>query len=58
MNVDEIRKYCLDFPDATENLQWGDDLCFKIRWKDVCTIVGLDKVPGSASSARQKRSRN
>ena len=33
MNVDEIRKYLSRFPDATENLQWGDDLCFKIRGK-------------------------
>jgi predicted DNA-binding protein (MmcQ/YjbR family) len=41
MNVDEIRKYCLAFPDATENLQWGDDLCFKVRGK-IFTIVSLD----------------
>jgi len=41
MNVDEIRKYCLAFPEATENLQWGDDLCFKIRGK-IFAIVGLD----------------
>jgi len=41
MNVDEIRKYCLAFPEATENLQWGDDLCFKISGK-IFAIVGLD----------------
>jgi predicted DNA-binding protein (MmcQ/YjbR family) len=41
MNADELRKYCLSFPDATENLQWGDDLCFKIRGK-IFFIVGLD----------------
>jgi predicted DNA-binding protein (MmcQ/YjbR family) len=41
MKVDEIREYCLGFPDATENLQWGDDLCFKIRGK-IFAIVGLD----------------
>jgi predicted DNA-binding protein (MmcQ/YjbR family) len=41
MNVEEIRKYCLAFPDAAENLQWGDDLCFKIRGK-IFVIVGLD----------------
>lgn len=44
MNVDEIRKYCLAFPEATENLQWGDDLCFKIRGK-IFAIVGLTTVP-------------
>jgi predicted DNA-binding protein (MmcQ/YjbR family) len=41
MKVDEIREYCLNFPDVTENLQWGDDLCFKIRGK-IFAIVGLD----------------
>jgi predicted DNA-binding protein (MmcQ/YjbR family) len=30
MIVDTIREYCLSFPQATEKLQWGDDLCFKI----------------------------
>jgi predicted DNA-binding protein (MmcQ/YjbR family) len=44
MNVDEIRRYCLDFPDATENLQWGDDLCFKIRGKIFATLA-LTAVP-------------
>ena len=41
MNVDEIRKFCLAFPRATENLQWGDDLCFKIGGK-IFMIAGLD----------------
>jgi predicted DNA-binding protein (MmcQ/YjbR family) len=31
----------LAFPRATENLQWGDDLCFKIGGK-IFAIVGLD----------------
>ena len=44
MNVDEIRAYCLSFPDATENLQWADDLCFKIRGK-IFTTVALTSVP-------------
>jgi len=39
MNVEEIRKYCLAFPEATENLQWGDDLCFKIRGKIFVTLA-------------------
>ena len=41
MNVDTIREFCLAFPHATEKLQWGDDLCFKIGGK-IFTIVGLD----------------
>jgi predicted DNA-binding protein (MmcQ/YjbR family) len=41
MNVDAIREFCLAFPEAAENLQWGDDLCFKIRGK-IFAIMGLD----------------
>jgi predicted DNA-binding protein (MmcQ/YjbR family) len=41
MNVDSIREYCLAFPSATEKLQWGDDLCFKIASK-IFAMVGLD----------------
>ncbi|HEY6766349.1 MAG TPA: MmcQ/YjbR family DNA-binding protein [Candidatus Sulfotelmatobacter sp.] len=41
MTVDAIREYCLSFPRATENLQWGDDLCFKIAGK-IFAIMGLD----------------
>lgn len=41
MNVDAIREFCLAFPRATENLQWGDDLCFKVSGK-IFTIVSLD----------------
>jgi len=42
MNVDEIREYCLAFPDATEKLQWGDALCFKVRTK-MFAVLGLDR---------------
>ena len=41
MDVEAIRSYCLSFPQATENLQWGDDLCFKIGGKIFVTL-GLD----------------
>lgn len=44
MNADSIRKYCLSFPQATENLQWEDDLCFKLRGKIFVTL-SLDSVP-------------
>lgn len=43
MNVDEIRSYCLSFPYATERLQWGDALCFKVREK-MFAVLGLDRV--------------
>jgi predicted DNA-binding protein (MmcQ/YjbR family) len=41
MNADTIREFCLSFPLAKENLQWGDDLCFKIGGK-IFAIISLD----------------
>jgi predicted DNA-binding protein (MmcQ/YjbR family) len=43
MNVDSIREYCLSFPRATEKLQWGDALCFKVAAK-IFAIVALDDL--------------
>jgi predicted DNA-binding protein (MmcQ/YjbR family) len=36
--VDWIRKLCISLPDATENLQWGETLCFKVRGKLFATV--------------------
>ena len=33
MNIDSIRKYCLSFPHATEDIPWGNDLLFRISGK-------------------------
>lgn len=33
MDVEAIRRHCLQFPHATENVQWGCDLCFKVDGK-------------------------
>ena len=33
MNIDQLRKLCLSFPAATEQIQWGDDLLFKVAGK-------------------------
>jgi predicted DNA-binding protein (MmcQ/YjbR family) len=47
MNVDSIRAHCLSFPHASEKLQWGDALCFKVGRKvggKIFTIVGLDDL--------------
>ena len=46
MTVDSIRRYCLSFPQAMENLQWGEDLCFKVRGK-IFTVMSLGSVPQS-----------
>lgn len=44
MDAHLIREYCLSFPAATENLQWGADLCFKVGGK-IFAILNLDSVP-------------
>ena len=33
MNIEFIRAHCLALPHATEHVQWGDDLVFKIAGK-------------------------
>src|SRR5260370_8777762 len=39
MNVESIRRYCMSFPHATETVQWGDDLVFKIPGKMFAIVV-------------------
>jgi predicted DNA-binding protein (MmcQ/YjbR family) len=41
MNAEMIREFCLTFSEAKENLQWGDDLCFKVGGK-IFVMLGLD----------------
>src|SRR5207302_8885363 len=43
MNVDSVRSYCLSFPNATEKLQWGDELCFITAGK-IFAMLGLDHL--------------
>jgi len=44
MDANRIRKYCLCFPQTTENLQWDDELCFKVGGK-IFVMLGLDSLP-------------
>jgi predicted DNA-binding protein (MmcQ/YjbR family) len=44
MNFDALRVLCLSFPGATENLQWEEELCFKVRGK-IFAMVSLGSVP-------------
>jgi len=43
MDIETLRKYCLQFPHTTENVQWGSDLCFKVDGK---LFVVTDLEPG------------
>jgi len=41
MNIEQIRKLCLSFPGATEQVQWEDDLVFKVGGK-MFAVVPLE----------------
>jgi predicted DNA-binding protein (MmcQ/YjbR family) len=41
MDIDHLRKFCLGFPGATEQIQWKDDLLFKVGGK-VFAITPLE----------------
>jgi predicted DNA-binding protein (MmcQ/YjbR family) len=41
MNIEFVRKHCLTFPHATENVQWGNDLVFKVGGK-MFAVVALE----------------
>lgn len=36
MKIDQLRKFCLSFPGATEDIKWGADLCFSVGAKMFC----------------------
>jgi predicted DNA-binding protein (MmcQ/YjbR family) len=45
MNIDWIRDLCLSFPNTTEQIQWGDDLVFKVAGKiHAITVLKPAKV--------------
>ncbi len=44
MNVDGLREICLSFPGATEQIQWGCDLLFKVGGK-MFAVTPLEPAP-------------
>ena len=44
MDIDELRAFCLALPHATEDVQWGNDLLFRIGNK-IFAATGLDSTP-------------
>jgi predicted DNA-binding protein (MmcQ/YjbR family) len=44
MDIDALRRYCLQFPHTTENVQWGCDLCFKVDGK-LFLVTPLEPAP-------------
>ena len=39
MDIESVRAHCLSFPHVTEDVQWGNDLVFKLAGKMVAVIV-------------------
>jgi predicted DNA-binding protein (MmcQ/YjbR family) len=48
MNIEELQVLCKSLPHVTEDIKWGNDLCFCIGEKMFC-VVGLNQSPTSAS---------
>ena len=48
MNIEQLRKFCLSFPGATEDIKWGADLCFSVGGKMFC-VTGLDSSSSGMS---------
>ena len=44
MDVDWLRTLCLSFPSATEQIQWGNDLLFKVHGK-MFAVAPLEPAP-------------
>ena len=45
MNIEQLRKFCLSLPGATEDIKWGSDLCFCVGEKMFC-VTGADSMTG------------
>ena len=45
MDLESFRSFCLSLPHATEGIQWGDDLLFRIGGK-IFAITGLERYSG------------
>lgn len=56
MDIETTRTYCLSFPHATENVQWGNDLVFKIAGKmfAVTVLEGASKYLLSFKCTEEK----
>ncbi|HLF52031.1 MmcQ/YjbR family DNA-binding protein [Flavobacterium sp.] len=48
MNIEALQQLCKSLPAVTEDIKWGNDLCFCIGGKMFC-VVGLNQSPTSAS---------
>ena len=45
MQIESLRKYCLSFPGASEGLQWGECLLFRVANKIFVNVTLADTPP-------------
>ena len=48
MNIEQLRKFCLALPGATEDVKWGNDLCFSVGGK-MFTVTAADSSDAGVS---------
>lgn len=48
MDIEEIRRFCLSLPHATEDVKWGNDLTFSVG-KKMFAVTGLETARRSVS---------
>lgn len=53
MDIESVRNYCLSFPHVTENIQWDNDLVFKVGGK-MFAIAALELVRVSFGCTPEK----
>jgi predicted DNA-binding protein (MmcQ/YjbR family) len=49
MDLEAVRRYCLSLPQATEDIQWGDDLLFRVGGK-IFAGISLNSTPDNRLS--------
>lgn len=45
MNIEQLREFCLSLPHTTEDVKWGNDLCFSVGAK-MFAVTGVDSTGG------------
>jgi predicted DNA-binding protein (MmcQ/YjbR family) len=54
MDIEALRRYCLSLPAATEGIQWGSDLLFRVGGK-MFAVAALERTPLCVSFTELKR---
>lgn len=53
MNIEQLREFALSLPAATEDVKWGNDLCFCIGEKMFC-VTGLSGSFGASLKVKNE----